>query len=733
MEESQPQLRKDERWIADIRKNLLLKVVARAKRQKLETGDIMKLFGKSLCQGLNAEAILFFLVEGNFNTLKHAWLNPEHSMVAEMPPENKEKLMKTMETLQLNRKEGILGKAVTGNKTQFYPQPGKEDFHPARQLQDLDIISMITVPVVYNDKAVGAIQVINKENNRFPRPFSHDDQVLIEELTEYIGPLILKTQDSKFEVTPADFARFMSRYAEVPLVERESDIEIDGKLVELIGETVIRREMVFPFKTNTPGSVSVLMVNPLDFQRRDQFSQTSEYMIDEVRVASSELIEMLIKRFFASTSSTGSTITAEDINISEIAEVIGSEYENIDGEIASDDVVDEDSAPIIQLANRIIEDAYIAGASDIHVEPQENDLMVRYRIDGLCQEKLKLPRKIAASLCTRFKIMADLDIAEKRLPQDGRIIFKKYTRKNIDVDLRVASGPMNYGEKIVMRILDKQKSTLPLTALGFSEENLETYRRCINEPYGMILHCGPTGSGKSMTLYSALKEIYSPELNIQTAEDPIEYTLPGINQMQMHSTIGLNFARALRAYLRMDPDIILVGEIRDTETAGIAIEAALTGHLLFSTLHTNDAPSTVARLTDMGIERFMISACLVAVCAQRLMRRVCKQCRMEHEAVGREEEILKTAIQWSGTIFKPNPDGCPMCSGSGYKGRVGIHEVMTNSEDLTVGINEGRETTILKRLARENGMKTLHQDSMLKVKQGLSTLEESLGTVSPDF
>ncbi|HXA14439.1 MAG TPA: GspE/PulE family protein, partial [Opitutaceae bacterium] len=267
----------------------------------------------------------------------------------------------------------------------------------------------------------------------------------------------------------------------------------------------------------------------------------------------------------------------------------------------------------------------------------------------------------------------------------------------------------------------------------FSDENLAKYRACIRQPYGMILHCGPTGSGKSMTLYSALAEINSPDVNIQTAEDPIEYTLAGINQMQMSRQIGLTFARALRCYLRMDPDVILVGEIRDQETAEIAIEAALTGHLLVSTLHTNDAPSTIARLTEMEIEPFMISASLVCVCAQRLMRRVCKNCKMPYKAEGREKEILEKALGWSGDIFKANPQGCPTCGGTGYKGRVGIHELMTNSEELTAAINAKAETAALKRIAVRGGMKTLHQDSMLKVKLGLSTIEEALSNVPPDM
>jgi type IV pilus assembly protein PilB len=413
---------------------------------------------------------------------------------------------------------------------------------------------------------------------------------------------------------------------------------------------------------------------------------------------------------------------------------IGAEYGEgaVEGELKEDDV-NEESGPIIQLANRIIEDAYFSGTSDIHIEPQEKEVIVRNRIDGICHEKLRLPKKVGPALIARLKIMCNLDISERRLPQDGRIVFKQYTKKNLDLDLRVSTAPLNHGEGVVMRILDKQKTTLPLPALGFSEENLAKYRECIRQPYGMILHCGPTGSGKSMTLYSALNEINTPDIVIRTAEDPIEYTLPGLNQMQMHRQIGLTFATALRAFLRQDPDIILVGEIRDKETAGIAVEAALTGHLLISTLHTNDAPTTVSRLTEMGIESFMVSSSLLCVCAQRLMRRVCKTCRVPFVPEGREKEILEKAIGWSGQIFKANPKGCPKCGGSGYKGRVGIHELMVSNEELVAAINKELEAAELKKIAMKNGMKTLHQDSILKVKEGLTTVEEAISNVPPDM
>ncbi len=417
----------------------------------------------------------------------------------------------------------------------------------------------------------------------------------------------------------------------------------------------------------------------------------------------------------------------------DVVQQIGAEFGGTNVDKIEEELVNEESGPIIQLANRIIEDAYYMGASDIHIEPQEKEVIVRYRVDGLCQEKLRLPGMVGPALVARLKIMCNLDISERRLPQDGRIVFKQFTKKSLDLDLRVSTAPLNHGEGVVMRILDKQKSTLPLTALGFSDANLTKYREVIRQPYGMILHCGPTGSGKSMTLYSALNEINSPEIVIRTAEDPIEYTLQGINQMQMHRQIGLTFASALRAYLRQDPDIILVGEIRDKETANIAVEAALTGHLLISTLHTNDAPGTVARLTDMGIEPFMISSSLLCVCAQRLMRRVCKTCRKPYEPQGREKALLEKGIGWSGTIYKHAPKGCPKCGGSGYKGRVGIHELMVTNEELIEGINKGLETAELKKIAMRGGMKTLHQDSLLKVKEGVTTLEEAIATAPVDL
>lgn len=468
--------------------------------------------------------------------------------------------------------------------------------------------------------------------------------------------------------------------------------------------------------------VLVAVSNPFDLSLTAKVKELCKMQVRVLLGLESEIREALKDKDEAHTA----------VGFGDVVDALGLDFGQDEG-IEDDDLSDEESAPIIKLANRIIEEAYYSGGSDIHIEPFEAETRIRVRVDGVLENRLTIPRAASGGLLARLKVMAELDIAERRLPQDGRIIFKQFNKKGIDVDLRVSTAPLNHGEGVVMRILDKQKSTLPLPALGFSERNLKVYRELIERPYGMILHCGPTGSGKSMTLYSALNEINTVDRCIRTAEDPIEYTLPGLLQMQMQRKIGLTFAAALRAFLRQDPDVILVGEIRDKETAGIAVEAALTGHMLFSTLHTNDAPTTVSRLTEMGVEPFMISASLLCVCAQRLMRRVCKTCKQTYMPVGNEAEIIQRALNWTGKLRRPPEGGCPSCGGGGYKGRVGIHELMATSEELIAAINAEEQSAIVKKIAMRNGMMTLHQDSMLKVKEGLTTMEEALATVPPDM
>jgi type II secretory ATPase GspE/PulE/Tfp pilus assembly ATPase PilB-like protein len=720
--------------LSAVRRSLLIKIISKPAPSREDVASVIELTASKVVEALQAQSMTLYLVEGNDIAFKQIYYSPslwgDDQKKAAMFKDMKAKLLQ----LKIPVGTGIVGKVIQTGEPVFFKNTESQApmMTSMARTTGFEVRSMLTVPLK-TTVTLGAIQTLNKEfSAKTNGEFTDEDLKLLMEVAEYSATLIQRMIDPKFQVGPDDTARFVARLTDRPLVTSLDDLDIDPKVVEATGDAIIRREGIFPYRTLGPGSVAVVMINPFDFAKRESFTQATELSIDEVRVVSATLFETLVTRFFKNSKvSSGS----DDVDIGAVTKVISDAFElDADGgDLKAAELESEDSAPIIQLANRIIEDAYICGASDIHIEPMEKDLLVRYRIDGLCQEKLRLPKQVATSLVTRLKIMCNLDISERRLPQDGRIIFKKYTKKNIDIDLRVATGPMNYGEKIVMRILDKQKSTLPLPALGFSEENLARYRECIRQPYGMILHCGPTGSGKSMTLYSALAEVNTPDMNIQTAEDPIEYTLPGLNQMQMNRQIGLTFAKALRCYLRMDPDVILVGEIRDEETAGIASEAALTGHLLVSTLHTNDAPSTVTRLAEMGIEPFNISASLVCVCAQRLLRRVCKNCRMPYEPEGREKQIIENALAWSGQVFKANPQGCPVCNGQGYKGRVGIHELMVNCEALTEAINKEVEVAELKRIAMRTGMKTLHQDSMLKVKMGLTTVEEALANVPPDL
>ncbi|MBI2512911.1 MAG: Flp pilus assembly complex ATPase component TadA [Opitutae bacterium] len=721
-----------------LRRSLLIKVISKPAPSREDVNSVIELTASKVVEALQAQSMTLYLVEGGEIAFKQVYYSPS------LWGQDKDKELQFKETakkllaLRLPAGTGNVGKVIQTGEPLFFSNKGPEAASLKNMNTGFEVHSMLTVPLKTNI-VIGAIQVLNKEPSAGTNgQFTQKDLGMLQEVAEYSSTLIQRMLDPKFQLSAEDTAKFIARFTDLPLVTKVEDGEIDEKLVEVIGDAVIRREQVFPVKKVGTNGVSVLMTNPLDYAKRESFQTACELHIEDVRVIPASYLDELLKKFFKdSKAAAGPKVEQDDVDISEVADIIGTAYsEGGSSEVKAEELDKEDSAPIIQLVNRIIEDAYIAGASDIHIEPQEKELMVRYRIDGMCVEKLRLPKQVIGAMVARLKIMCNLDISERRLPQDGRIVFKKYTKKNIDIDLRVATGPMNHGEKVVMRILDKQKSTLPLPALGFSDENLAKYRECIRQPYGMILHCGPTGSGKSMTLYSALGEVNTPDVNIQTAEDPIEYTLGGINQMQMNRQIGLTFARALRCYLRMDPDIILVGEIRDEETAGIAVEAALTGHLLVSTLHTNDAPSTVARLGEMGVEVFNISASLVCVCAQRLLRRVCKNCKVKYKPEGREWEILKKALQLDGEppeIFKANPGGCHICGGTGYKGRVGIHELMTNSEELTEAINKEAEVAELKRVAMKNGMKTLHQDSMLKVKMGLTTMEDALANVPPDL
>ncbi|HMD11038.1 MAG TPA: ATPase, T2SS/T4P/T4SS family, partial [Marmoricola sp.] len=386
-----------------------------------------------------------------------------------------------------------------------------------------------------------------------------------------------------------------------------------------------------------------------------------------------------------------------------------------------------EDAPIVKYVNLLITQAIQDRASDIHLEPTETDLRVRFRIDGVLHEVMRSPKAIQSGVISRLKIMADINIAERRIPQDGRLSVNAHGKK---VDLRVATLPTVWGEKVVMRILDNSTARLDLTDLGFSEDNFERYSRSFTKPYGMILVTGPTGSGKSTTLYATLNILSRPEVNVITVEDPVEYRLPGINQVQTNNKAGLTFASALRSILRSDPDIVLIGEIRDHETGQIAVEAALTGHLVLSTLHTNDAPSAVSRLTEMGIEPFLVGSALDAVLAQRLARRLCSKCKEPYTPTA--ESLVASRFPWEDGKPLPElfrPVGCTNCSKTGYKGRLALHEVMLISEEIERLAVEKASATTIEHVAREQGMKTLREDGLSKVLAGVTSLDEILRVV----
>jgi type IV pilus assembly protein PilB len=384
-----------------------------------------------------------------------------------------------------------------------------------------------------------------------------------------------------------------------------------------------------------------------------------------------------------------------------------------------------DEAPVIRLVNHILSDAVKRGASDVHMEPYEKEFRIRYRIDGLLEAVMTPPLRLRDAMLSRVKIMAKLDIAEKRMPQDGRIVMNMvHQGKAKQLDLRVSVLPTLHGEKIVMRLLDKEQLRLDMTGLGFEPESLAKFQKAIFKPYGMVLVTGPTGSGKTNTLYSSIAQLNKEDTNIMTAEDPVEFQIPGINQVQMKEQIGLNFAAALRSFLRQDPNIIMVGEIRDVETAEIAIKAALTGHLVLSTIHTNDAPSTISRLMNMGMEPFLVATSVHLICAQRLVRRICQTCKAPDAA---PPEVLIDAgftPDEAQSVTALKGAGCEVCGGRGYKGRIGLYEVMETTEEMRELIFKGATAAELKRKAIEQGMITLRRSGLIKIREGLTTLDE---------
>ena len=511
-----------------------------------------------------------------------------------------------------------------------------------------------------------------------------------------------------------DLAAFLSRQYGVPSINL-SEFEIDESVIKLIPSEVVQKYQLIPI--NRAGSTLIVaMADPSNIFAIDDIKFMTGYNV-EVVVSAENSIKSAIDKYYDQSASFDDVMgDLDDIDLEVIDD--DDEIDTSELEKASED------APVVKLVNLILTDAIKKGASDIHVEPYEKSFRVRYRIDGVLHEVMKPPLKLKNALTSRIKIMSEMDISERRLPQDGRIKIKLPGGK--DMDYRVSCLPTLFGEKIVLRLLDKSNLQLDMTKLGYEEQSLKWFKEQIHKPFGMVLVTGPTGSGKTVSLYSALSELNTPSENISTAEDPVEFNFAGINQCQMHEEIGLNFAAALRSFLRQDPDIIMIGEIRDFETAEIGVKAALTGHLVLSTLHTNDCPSTVNRLLNMGIEPFLVASAVNLITGQRLGRRLCKECQVPEDIP--KEILLQAGVTEDkiDTFQSYKGEGCAKCNDTGYKGRVGFYQVMPMFEELRELILAGANTAELKRESMRLGVKTMRQAALTKMDERITSFEETL-------
>jgi len=523
-------------------------------------------------------------------------------------------------------------------------------------------------------------------------------------------------------ISEADLTSFLSKQYGVPTINL-ADYEVEASVIKIIPADVAHKYQIVP--VNRAGSTLIIaMSDPSNIFAIDDIKFMTGYNVEVVVVAESS-IKTAIDKLYDQTASLADVMS--DLDNMEDFEVLGEEDEV---DLSTLERATED-APVVKLVNLILTDAIKKKASDIHVEPYERSFRVRYRIDGILYEVMKPPMKLKNAITSRIKIMSELDIAERRLPQDGRIKIKLGGGK--DMDFRVSVLPTLFGEKIVMRLLDKSNLQLDMTKLGYEPEALASFQREIHKPFGMVLVTGPTGSGKTVSLYSALSELNKVTENISTAEDPVEFNFAGINQVQMHEDIGLNFAAALRAFLRQDPDIIMIGEIRDFETAEIGVKAALTGHLVLSTLHTNDAPSTINRLLNMGIEPFLVASAVNLITAQRLARRVCAECKIPEEIPVQALIDAGLPAQEAAGVTCYRGAGCPKCNGTGYKGRVGFYQVMPMLEPIRELILNGANTAEIKRESMRLGVKTMRQSGLTKLIEGVTSFEEVLRvTVSDD-
>lgn len=510
-----------------------------------------------------------------------------------------------------------------------------------------------------------------------------------------------------------ELTEFVASHYGVPAIDLD-DFEIDRDAIELIPREVAQKHDVVPI-SRTGSTLVVATPDPSNIFALDDIEFLTGYSIQPV-VAS----EDAIRRVFESQYGQEDVLEEVMAGFDDAGIDVVTEEDDFDATVATSEA---EEAPVVKLVNLILTNAIRKNASDIHIEPYEKYFRVRYRIDGVLYEMMKPPVKLRNAILSRVKIMSELDIAERRLPQDGRIKLK--LGKSKEMDFRVSVLPTLFGEKIVLRLLDKANLQLDMTKLGFETDQLAEFKKSVHQPFGMVLVTGPTGSGKTTTLYSALTELNQVSDNVSTAEDPVEFNLAGINQVQMHEEIGLNFASALRSFLRQDPDIIMVGEIRDLETAEIAVKAALTGHMVLSTLHTNDAPSTVNRLLNMGVEPFLVSSAVNCIVAQRLARRICDECVEEAEEIAQEDLLSAGLSESECAVFQPmRGAGCSRCSDTGFRGRVAVYEVMTLTKEIKEFILNGASSAELKTEAIRGGMMTLRRSALNKFLEGITTLGE---------
>ncbi len=515
-----------------------------------------------------------------------------------------------------------------------------------------------------------------------------------------------------------DITSFLSKQYGVPSINL-AHFEIDQSVIKLVPAEIAQKHMVIPI--NRKGNViTVAMADPSNIFAIDDIKFLSGFKVEPV-VAAETSIRNAINKHYDSAGLVQDIMKGFDDR--EVATV----EESDEGPDVGDLQRATEDAPVVKLVNLILSDAIKKGASDIHIEPYEKSFRVRLRIDGILYDVMQPPMKLKAAIISRVKIMSQLDIAERRLPQDGRIKIRMGQK---EIDFRVSTLPTLFGEKVVLRLLDKSNLQLDMTMLGFEPQALQIFEKSILLPYGMVLVTGPTGSGKTTSLYSALHRLNTTETNIMTAEDPVEFNLQGVNQVQMKPEIGLNFATALRSFLRQDPDIIMVGEIRDYETAEIAIKAAMTGHLVLSTLHTNDAPSTISRLINMGVEPFLVSASTNMILAQRLCRKICNSCKEEISVprqalvdTGFTPEEAKALVCYQGK-------GCMECNDTGYRGRIALYEVLAITDDIKDAILQGAAASEIKELGRKNGMRTLRESGLQKIREGMTTIPETMRVTS---